>query len=253
MVETHFKEESPDAFEKADALARQAGERLRSSFHSWDVKTEAVAGSPARVLIEKADEWKPDLIVVGSHGRSGLERLILGSVSQKVLSEADCSVRIARGRKIESQKPVRIVIGVDGSSGSDSAVEAVARRWWPAGSEVLAVTADFTTPTLTSAQMVGPLIKWIDEERERIRLAVVRAKEKLVHSGLSFSPLVKAGEPKELLCAEAEDWKADCIFVGAKHQSRIDRFLLGSVSAAVAARAHCSVEVVRSKEMRKEF
>ncbi|MGH9854361.1 MAG: universal stress protein [Blastocatellia bacterium] len=250
-VETHFKEESPDPFDKADALARQAGERLRSFFHNWVVKTEAIAGSPARVLIEKADEWKPDLIVVGSHGRSGLERLILGSVSQKVLSEADCSVRIARGRKVESQKPVRIVIGVDGSPGSDSAVEAVARRWWPAGSEVLAVTTDFVTPTVTSARMVGPLIQWIEEERERMHLAIARAKEKLVHCGLSFSSLVKAGDPKEFLRAEAEDWKADCIFVGAKSQSRIDRFWLGSVSAAVASRAHCSVEAVRAKEMRR--
>ena len=249
MVETHFKEESPDAYERADAMARQAGERLRSSFHHWDVKTEASAGSPARVLIEKADEWKPDLIVVGSHGRSRLERLILGSVSQKVLSEADFSVRIARGRKVESQKPVRIVIGVDGSPGSDSAVVAVARRWWPPGSEVLAVTTDFVIPTPTSARMVGPLIQWIEEERERMHLAIVHAKEKLVHSGLSFSSVVKAGDPKELLCAEAENWRADCIFVGAKSQSRIDRFLLGSVSAAVAARAHCSVEVVRSKEI----
>src|SRR5262249_8918547 len=114
-----------------------------------------------------------------------------------------------------------------------------------------AVTADFTTPTLTSARMIEPLIQWIEEERERIHQAVAHAKEKLVHSGLSFSSLVKAGDPKELLCAEAEDWRADCIFVGAKSQSRIDRFLLGSVSAAVAARARCSVEVVRSKEMRK--
>jgi nucleotide-binding universal stress UspA family protein len=248
MVETHFKEESPDPFEKADALARQAGERLRSSFHNWDVKTDVLAGSPARVLIEKADEWKPDLIVVGSHGRSGLERLLLGSVSQKVLSEADCSVRIARGRKVESQKPVRIVIGVDGSPGSGSAVESVAHRWWSAGSEVLAITTDFVTPAVTSARMVGPLIQWIEEERERIRLSIARAKEMLVHSGLSFSSLVEAGDPKEMLCAQAESWKADCIFVGAKSQSRIDRFLLGSVSAAVAARAHCSVEVVRSKD-----
>jgi nucleotide-binding universal stress UspA family protein len=62
---------------------------------------------------------------------------------------------------------------------------------------------------------------------------------------LVASPLIKEGDPKQLLCDEAERWGADCIFVGAKNLSRIDRFLLGSVSAAVAARAHCSVEVVR--------
>lgn len=51
-------------------------------------------------------------------------------------------------------------------------------------------------------------------------------------------------EPKRLLIAEAETWGADCIFVGSRGMGRIDRFLVGSVSSAVAARAHCSVEVV---------
>jgi nucleotide-binding universal stress UspA family protein len=48
-----------------------------------------------------------------------------------------------------------------------------------------------------------------------------------------------------VLITEAEDWDADCIFVGAKGMRGIERLLIGSVSAAVAARAHCSVEVVR--------
>jgi nucleotide-binding universal stress UspA family protein len=57
---------------------------------------------------------------------------------------------------------------------------------------------------------------------------------------------VKDGEPKSLLIAEAESWGADCIFVGARGLGRVERFMLGSVSTAVAARAHCSVEVVRA-------
>ena len=62
----------------------------------------------------------------------------------------------------------------------------------------------------------------------------------------------KEEEPKRLLIAEAESWGADCIFVGARGgMGRIDRFLLGSVSSAVAARAHCSVEVARKPEERR--
>jgi nucleotide-binding universal stress UspA family protein len=48
-----------------------------------------------------------------------------------------------------------------------------------------------------------------------------------------------------VLLNEAEAWHADCVFLGAKGISRIERFLLGSVSSSVAARAHCSVEVIR--------
>jgi nucleotide-binding universal stress UspA family protein len=60
--------------------------------------------------------------------------------------------------------------------------------------------------------------------------------------------VVKEENPKRLLISEAEDWGADCIFVGARGLSHIERFWLGSVSTAVAPRAHCSVEVVREKQ-----
>jgi nucleotide-binding universal stress UspA family protein len=55
-----------------------------------------------------------------------------------------------------------------------------------------------------------------------------------------------AGDPKHVLVEEAERWGADCIFVvSTGFSSRVERFLIGSVSSAVAARAHCSIQVVR--------
>ncbi|MFN0087804.1 MAG: universal stress protein [Blastocatellia bacterium] len=247
MVETHFTEESPNIFEKAESQAAGAAGRIRAAFPSWKVESETLFGSPARAILEKADEWDPELIIVGSHGRSSLGRLFLGSVSQKILTEARCSVRVARAHNGAPNRPVRILIGVDGSHGSDLAVNEVARRSWPAGSEVHIFTTDFVTPTLTSAHMVGPLIQWINEERERMRQAVERARLTLEVTGLAFHYKIEAGDPKELLCRAAEELNADSLFVGAKSQSRVDRFLLGSVSASVAARAPCSVEVTREK------
>ena len=64
-------------------------------------------------------------------------------------------------------------------------------------------------------------------------------------TGLTVSSQIRKGAPKSILPAEAASWGADCIFVGARGLSRFERFRLGSVSAATAARAHCSVEVVR--------
>jgi nucleotide-binding universal stress UspA family protein len=68
----------------------------------------------------------------------------------------------------------------------------------------------------------------------------------LYEQGLAVSSIITAGDPKQVLLDEAEQWQADALFVGARGLSRVERFLLGSVSAAVAARAHCSVEVVRA-------
>ncbi|MFN2514262.1 MAG: universal stress protein, partial [Pyrinomonadaceae bacterium] len=89
-----------------------------------------------------ADQWKPDLIVVGSHGRTALGRFVLGSVSQRVLTEARCSVRIARGRVEEPDSPVRMIVGIEGSPGSEEAVRAVAVRTWPPNSEVKLMVVD---------------------------------------------------------------------------------------------------------------
>ncbi|HEX2491994.1 MAG TPA: universal stress protein [Blastocatellia bacterium] len=69
-------------------------------------------------------------------------------------------------------------------------------------------------------------------------------------SGKNKLKVVKEEDPKRLLIAEAESWGADCIFVGARGMGRIERFLLGSVSSAVTARAHCSVEVAHDRKER---
>ena len=54
-------------------------------------------GDPAETIIEVAEEWRPEIVVMGSHGRTGIKRFLLGSVSEKVTRHAPCSVLITRG------------------------------------------------------------------------------------------------------------------------------------------------------------
>jgi nucleotide-binding universal stress UspA family protein len=100
-------------------------------------------------------------------------------------------------------------------------------------------------PPVTSEQMATEVEKWIANERVRINEAVNAAVKKLEGIGLITSSVVKEEDPKNLLCAEAESRDADCIFLGCTGTGRIERMLIGSVSSAVAVRAHCSVEIVR--------
>jgi nucleotide-binding universal stress UspA family protein len=92
---------------------------------------------------------------------------------------------------------------------------------------------------------IGEMTSEPADARDWLRQAQHEAAEELRRTGLAVTTLLKDGDPKHVLLEEAEQWHADCIFVGAKGLSRVQRFLLGSVSAGVAARAHCSVEVVR--------
>lgn len=238
--------------EEARSIAERAAQRLRKNFTGWQVSVEANAGSPAWGVLQKAGEWKPELIVVGSHGRSALGRLVMGSVSQKVLTEARCSVRVARGRVEVEDSPVRIIVGVDGSPGSDAAVRAVAARHWPPSCEARVIIAEDPLVPAMLGKLAPPVASLVEEGNESeetwVQNIAARALRDLESANLKVTSTVITGDPKRVLVEEAKRWSADSIFVGsAGFSNRFERFLLGSVSAAVAARAHCSVEVVRNE------
>jgi nucleotide-binding universal stress UspA family protein len=222
-------------------------------FPRWDVSADSACGSPAWELVFKADHWKPDLVVVGSHGRTALGRFVLGSVSQRILNEARCSVRIARGRVDEPNTPVRIIVGLDGSPESEAAVKAAAVRTWPSHSEVMLVVVDDPLIPDYWGKLIPPLAKTIEEDKQEekawAKSIVARSRELLGQNSVKVTHLLREGDPKSELPRVAEEWGADCIFVGSTgFSNRFERFVLGSVSAAVAARAHCSVEVVRQQQ-----
>ncbi len=181
---------------------------------------------------------KADLIIVGTQNRSALGRFVLGSVSKKVVTEADCSVRVARSViSDDNLAPQRIIAGIDNSNSVRSIIEAIAGRNWTSGSEVLLLTAIEAV-----AEFGIPVSEQLNTLENTQRAAVAR----LVETGLKASLSIKQGEAKRELLLEAEKWKADCIFVGTRNQGVLDRFLLGIVSLGVVSDSPCSVEVVRA-------
>jgi len=240
------------AAKEALALAERARDRVQAMFPYWKVSADSSCGSPAWELVAEADDWKPDLIVVGSHGRTALGRFVLGSVSQRVLTEALCSVRVSRGRVEEPDSPVRIIVGTDGSPASEEALRAVAARRWPPQSAVMVVLVSDPLAPEFLGKIIPPLGETLEEDRREeqawIERISKRSTELLRSAGIKVTCMVREGDPKQELCKVAEEWGANCIFVGcAGFSNRFERFVLGSVSAAVAARAHCSVEVVRKR------
>ncbi|MGH7177405.1 MAG: universal stress protein, partial [Tepidisphaeraceae bacterium] len=83
------------------------------------------------------------------------------------------------------------------------------------------------------------------DERQWMQKVLDECIAELSAAGLASSSMLIEGDPKHVLIDQAKNWSADCIFVGARGLSRVERFLLGSVSTAVAMRADCSVEIVR--------
>ncbi len=248
-----WRQKSEKAVAEAAMLARFASSRVKAALPNWEVTTIAVYGSPGWEIVSESEKLNADLVLVGAQGHSFLSRMVLGSISQRVLTEARCSVRIGRGKIELDAGPTRIIVGFDGSRGAKAAVAAVARRRWSAGTEVLVITA--IDPVVPSAigRFVPPVTRSVEEieatETLVMQESAVSAIEDLKSQGLAASFKAIPGNPKDILPNEAEKWGADSIFVGANSWgSRTERFLMGSTSAAVASRAHCSVEVVRAPD-----
>ena len=226
------------AIDQASQAAKGAQAQLQAEFPSWTIDIDAIVDAPAWGIIRKADAWHPDVIVVGAQRQSALSRLVLGSVSLKILHEAPFTVRIVKRGTIDTYAAPRLLVGVDGSPDSDAAVMAVAARQWPGSTPVHVVAV--VDPKIDS----GPTP---ESRAAAARARVEQIARQLADRGFTLTIGVLDGDPKEALLAEAEAWKADCIFVGARGLRAVERILLGSVSATLAARATCTVEVVRPR------
>jgi nucleotide-binding universal stress UspA family protein len=237
------------ALEGARTLADTGSRRLKELFPTWKIETFACADSPAWGVLNQAKAWKADLVALGSHGRSTLERLFLGSVSQKVAAEAPCSVRIARPRKGPQHSQPRIVVAVDGSKDSLNAVGSVAARVWLPSSEfhVVAVTDPRLETAIAWPDATAEL--WVHARDASAKDAICRvlehAAKRINDAGLKVETHLLTGDPKRELLRHAQSWEADAIFLGARGLHHGGRLSLGTMASAVAARAHCSVEIAR--------
>jgi nucleotide-binding universal stress UspA family protein len=244
--------EKEQAIEEATGLAQDGVDRVLRYFPEWPVLAHPVVGAAAQAILQKAEGWPAHLIVLGSHGRSALGRLVLGSVSKQVAFESSRSVRVARHVIARADRPVRIIVGVDGSHGAAGAVRTVLSRRWPSGTEVRVVAVDDTVRPTGTVKLVPTAADWIRESNceqvAQMRAMVDHVSDMLLGAGLRVSMQAARGNPRDVLNEEARSWEADSIFVGARgmttHGAR-EHPGLGSIAAALVSSAPCSVEVVR--------
>ena len=239
---------------EAQDAALRAKARVKALFPEWKVRAEVMVGTPAWILIDVAGNWKPDLVVVGSHGRTGLKRLLLGSVSKRVVTDSPSSVRIGRPRvNKDEDEPPRIIVGVDGSLAAEQAIYAVGQRVWPDGTEVQLIAVDdgprpsgIATLLPQAAEMIE---SYYQKRDSRVSAMLEWATKELSAIGVKTSVVNEKGDATKVILKQAAAWNADSIFVGTRDfKSGFERFRLGSVSTAVVTNAKCSVEVVRPSD-----
>ena len=226
--------ERANARNKAINLAIRGGRRVLENLPGWGRKNQIAVGNPAEELLRMADEFKPDLIVIGSHGRSAIGRFFLGSVSQRVAEGANCSVRVVRQRaEKKTDAPNKVILGASSLPDVEEVIRAISRRAWAEDTEIRLIVADDGI-SAGRVSAVYPYAKAIFEQSvEGLRAA----------TGAQVSVDIRSGDTESILLEETENLRADSIFI--VNESEIGQKGLGKLAANLLTSAKCTVEIVR--------
>lgn len=201
-----------------------------------DLEREVVCDHPATALLEASEG--ADLLMVGARGLGSFRGLVLGSVSQRCLEGAACPVMVVHGAPGDGAERRRVLVGVDGSEHSATALAWAAEEARQRGAALELVHA-WDVPYAAEFTLVG------DAYFAARRSAVAVVEAMLGDAGLTSDDVVCTvvqGPPVTTLTDAAVD--ADLVVVGSRGRGGFAGLLLGSVSHQVARHAGCPVVVV---------
>jgi nucleotide-binding universal stress UspA family protein len=231
ITNLEFEMEMPQVVEKEEKKAREHLESIkaRASKEGIDCDITVIHGDePYQDIVRQASENHVDLIIVGRHGRTGLLRLMMGSVTAKVIGHAPCTVLVVPpDAKVMCRN---VLIATDGSKYSEAAASeaiGIAKR---CGSSLVAVSVASSDAEIASAK---DNVKKVEENA---------AKEGIKIEGLAIS-----GKPYEALIETAKQKHADLIVVGSHGRKGLERFLMGSVTERVIGHADAAILVVKAR------
>ncbi len=239
-----IEKQSGAARKQAKAIAAEGATLVRKRFPGWKVSARDAMETPAEGLLSAAESWKPSLIVLGATGRTALSRMLLGSVSRKVLTHATCGVRVARKPRGKRQGAPKLLVAVDGSPASETALKIVLSRQWPAGTSVrIVVVVDYRMGLALNFK-AGAAPK-ADAWKTMARRIGDKAAERLRNGGLTVTTSLREGDPRGELLRAVRSFRPDTLFMGSRGHGPLQRFLLGGTSLHLAEHAPCSVEIAR--------
>jgi nucleotide-binding universal stress UspA family protein len=224
-----FVETLPNMIDRLEKEARGVLESLKDRATKEGVSCEAIVyqgEEPYKYIVDEAVKNNVEMIIMGRRGKTVVERLMLGSVTAKVIGYAPCKVMVVpRAAKLAYEK---ILVATDGSIYSE-----------------LASREAISIAKRTGGSLIALSVAKKDENLPIAKESVNRVKELTEREGIKLETLTLKGEPYEVIVNTAEQKKAGLIVVGSHGRTGLEKLLMGSVTERVIGYTKCPVLVVK--------
>lgn len=222
-------------------------EKLKTSFPAGTcIESLVIEGRSATEICRVAKEVKADFILMASHGRTGIKRVMMGSTAEEVVHNAHCSVLILKqieGKTAWPHKIERLAVAFDESESSRAAL-ALGLKFMRHSVKHLNLIRAVEPITLIAPEMS------LISDSQRLQEAQVRL-DKVCHDipgPVMLKAHVRLGKPWRVIQEIAEENRCDLLIIGAHEYWRPGEFILGTTAERVVRHATCPVLVVRPSE-----
>jgi nucleotide-binding universal stress UspA family protein len=223
----------PQVVEKDEEEATRHLETIKTKASKDGIDCEIVVmrgEEPYQEIVDAAAMNQVDMIIMGRHGRTGLLKLMMGSVTARVIGHAPCNVLvIPPDAKVECRN---ILVATDGSRFSEMAAH-----------EAICIAKQCKSP------LIAISVASSDTEIASAKENVKKIMDAAAKEGVKAEGLTSRGKPYEVIVQIARQRHADLIVIGSHGRTGIERLLMGSVTERVIGHSETAVLVVKTKSI----
>lgn len=200
----------------------------------------------AQSIVEHAQEFASDLVMMCTHGRSGLRKLLFGSIAQQVVAAKVPVLLVSPAESGAAPLPVGkpILVPLDGTEVREQALPIASALALACGTSLKLLMVVPTLETLTGAASTSRILlpattqEMLDLTFEDARNYVERLIQRLAGEGVTAVAKLRRGDAAELIAKEAQSSEFDLIVMGTSARAGLDAFLSGSAAPKVSTRTH---------------
>lgn len=241
---------APQIMEKKEKEVRQNLDAIQTRAKKEGVQCSTIVrkgDESYKDIVDEAVKHRSTMIVMGRRGRTGLKRLMMGSVTARVIGHAPCNVLVVpKAAQLEFKN---IVVATDGSKYSAAAASesiGLAKRNGSLLTVIAVVPSELMTPTdidftINQRELIA------EKEMHEAEKNAKAVKDAALKEDIAVKAFVMSGKPPEAIIQTAQERNADLIVLGSHGRTGVERLLMGSVAERVIVLAPCAVLVVKGK------